>query len=286
MAPDRELIRRLEGVASELRKNTAKIATKTTVHIGGDYSESDIVAALFHYYLRIDPENPHWEDRDRFTLSKGHGALPIYLALALRGYDSVDTVRDTYAEFNSGYSMHPSMYRAPGWDASSGSLGHGLPIAVGMAMAARLQKKACRVVTLVGDGESQEGTIWEAAMSAAHYKLGNLLAIVDNNQMSNDGVISENMGIEPYADKWRAFGWDVREMDGHNMEQIVATLDAVPPVDSRQPVCIIAHTTKGKGVPFIENSPDWHAGMFSEEDMEKALASIEAVHASSGKAGE
>ena len=183
----------------------------------------------------------------------------------------------TYGKLNSAYGMHPCKVNLPGVETSSGSLGHGLPIACGMAFSAKVKKEKHRVVVLLGDGESQEGTTWEAALNAHQYKLGNLVVFVDRNCLQLDDFTEEMMAMEPYAEKWKAFGWNVMEVDGHDMEQLVDAIDQLPPTDSDIPTAVICHTVKGKGVSFMENNPDWHAGSLGEEDMKKALAEVQAA---------
>lgn len=213
--------------------------------------------------------------RDRFILSKGHGAVGMYITMALRGFFDFDEIVRTYGKLNSAYGMHPCKVNLPGVETSSGSLGHGLPIACGMAYSAKVNQEKHRVVVLVGDGESQEGTTWEAALNAHQYKLGNLVVFVDRNCLQLDDFTEEMMRMEPYADKWKAFGWNVAEVDGHDMEQLVDAIDQLPPADSEVPTAVICHTVKGKGVSFMENNPDWHAGSLGEADMKKALAEVQ-----------
>ena len=236
---------------------------------------TDVMTALYHYGLHVDPKDIMMPDRDRFILSKGHGAVGMYITMALRGFFDFDEIVRTYGKLNSAYGMHPCKVNLPGVETSSGSLGHGLPIACGMAFSAKVKKESHRVVVLLGDGESQEGTTWEAALNAHQYNLGNLVVFVDRNKLQLDDFTEKEMRMEPYADKWKAFGWNVMEVDGHDMNQLVDAIDQLPPTDSDVPTVVICRTIKGKGVSFMENNPDWHAGSLGEEDMKRALAEVE-----------
>jgi len=271
---DKNTIERLKDLSCELRKDVLRICHKGGSHIGGDLSMVEIMTVLYKYAMKYDPKNPDWEERDRFILSKGHGAGCFYATLAMAGYFTMDEVLENYKKFESPFGEHPSG-DIPGIEISTGSLGHGLPISVGMALAARLDGRKNRVFTLMGDGETQEGTVWEAAMAAANFKLGNLVAFVDRNRLSLDGPTEEIMKLEPYADKWKAFGWNVVEVDGHSIEELVDAIDNLPPVDSDVPTVIIAHTVKGKGVPSMENDFNWHAGSIDDEFLKKACAEID-----------
>lgn len=269
-----EVIERLKDQSGEMRKNLLKLCHKAGSHIGGELSMADIITALYQYGMKYDPKNPDWDGRDRFILSKGHGAGALYIALAMAGYFELDEVLETYKKLDSPFGEHPSD-EIPGVEISTGSLGHGLSICIGMALAARLNNKKHRIFTLMGDGEIQEGSVWEGAMAAAHYQLGNLVAIIDRNRISLDGWTEELMKLEPLADKWKAFGWNVIEIDGHNMEQIVNTIDNLPPVDSDTPTVILAKTIKGKGVACMENDVDWHAGSIDASLLEKSCAELD-----------
>ncbi len=264
----------------ELRKRAAKIRRDIVdvtgwaggSHIGGALSMTDIVTLLYFKYLRIDPANPKWEDRDRFVLSKGHGGVGHAVTLANRGYFDFELLRE-YNHFLSPFGMHLDGNKVAGVDASTGSLGHGLSMAVGMALGARLAKKPWRVYCLMGDGECNEGSIWEAAMSASHYKLTNLMGIVDRNFLMIDGPTEQVMSLEPFAAKWTAFGWKVCEVDGHDFRQLAQAIEFGQQY-KEGPVLILAKTVKGKGVDFMENKAAWHYGGLSVDLIAKAKASI------------
>lgn len=274
---DKQTVMKLKEKAYQMRRNLLTLCGtfEGSVHIGGDLSMTDIMTALYHYGLNVDPKDIRMPGRDRFILSKGHGAVGMYITMALRGFFDFDEIVRTYGKLNSAYGMHPCKVNLPGVETSSGSLGHGLPIACGMAYSAKVNQEKHRVVVLVGDGESQEGTTWEAALNAHQYKLGNLVVFVDRNCLQLDDFTEEMMRMEPYADKWKAFGWNVAEVDGHDMEQLVDAIDQLPPAGSEVPTAVICHTVKGKGVSFMENNPDWHAGSLGEADMKKALAEVQ-----------
>jgi transketolase len=248
------------------------ICTAGAGHPGGSLSATDLVTALYFRLMRIDPQQPGWPDRDRFILSKGHACPVWYAALAERGYFDKSHL-GTLRRMGSILQGHPDMNKTPGIDMTAGSLGHGLSAGVGMALSGKLRRKDYHVWIIIGDGESQEGSIWEAAMSAAKWKLDNLTAILDRNHLQNDTCVDDLMPIEPVADKWKAFGWRVVEIDGHNMDEIVPALE-----DSRQhrgePTMIIAHTIKGKGVSYMENVAEWHGKAPCREEAEQALEEI------------
>jgi len=225
-------------------------------HPGGAFSSTDIMTALYFEILRIDPDNPRWSDRDRFILSKGHSSVGLYTILHLRGFFDRETLL-TFRQDNSPLCGHPDMHKVSGVEMSTGSLGHGLSVGTGLAIAGKMDNKDYRVFVLMGDGETQEGSVWEAAMSASHYKLDNLVGIVDRNMLQIDGFTEEIMSLEPYKLKWEAFGWSVREIDGHDMSEIGSALGEAP-FNKGKPSLIIARTTKGKGISFMENSPEWH----------------------------
>lgn len=272
---DKKTVEKLKDQACEMRKTLLRLCHKAgALHIGGDLSMSDILTVLFQYGLKLDPKNPEWDGRDRFILSKGHGAGGLYIALAMAGYFDLQRVFNEYEQLDSPFGQHPTD-GVPGVELSTGSLGHGLSISVGLALAARLDGKKHRIFTLLGDGENQEGSVWEAAMSGAHYKLGNLIAFVDRNFISLDGETEKLMRLEPLADKWKAFGWRVVEIDGHAIEQIIGVLDSLPPVDSEVPTVVIAKTVKGKGVSFMENDVNWHAGSIDFDLLGKCCAEVD-----------
>ncbi|MGI6065834.1 MAG: transketolase [Bacillota bacterium] len=259
--------------AREIRKDIiSMLAEAGSGHPGGSLSAADILTVLYFYEMKIDPDNPHLPDRDRFVLSKGHAAPVLYAALAERGYFPKEELL-TLRKIGSRLQGHPDMKKVPGVEISTGSLGQGLSAANGMALAGKLDEKSYRVYVLIGDGESQEGQIWEAAMLAAHYKLDNLTAILDHNGLQIDGKISEVMSPEPLDEKWRAFGWHVEVIDGHNMEEIAAALAKAKTVKGK-PTMIIAETVKGKGVSFMEDAAGWHGVAPKPEEAEKALAEL------------
>jgi transketolase len=272
---DKATVENLKAQASEMRKLIAKLANKTMVHLGGDMSMADMMTALYMYKMRKNLDyQGKWPERDRFVMSKGHGAGCLYIAMAKAGYGSIEEIFDTYGQYGSRYGMHPCKNQNPGMDASSGSLGQGLSLCAGMALAAKKDGLRHHVFVMLGDGELNEGSIWEGAMMASHYKLGNLIALVDRNGCSlsartEDDV--EGMKLEPLADKWRAFGWNVMEIDGNNMEEIVNALDRIPDADTEIPTVIIGHTTKGCGVSFMEDVVSWHHGVLNDEQLARAL---------------
>lgn len=250
--------RELRELAARLRVNILRmIQIAGSGHPGGSLSAIDIVAYLYFRHMRIDPALPKWEDRDRFVLSKGHCSPALYAALAARGFFPEDMLW-TLREIGSLLQGHPDMKGAPGIDMTSGSLGQGFSAATGIALGGKFLGKDFRVYVMVSDGEMEEGIVWEAAMSAAHYKLDNLIAVVDANRQQSDGWISGIMTIEPIEDKWRAFGWEVRRMDGHDFRQIGEGLDWAM-AQNGKPHIIVADTVKGKGVAEMENNPAWHS---------------------------
>jgi len=250
------------------------LAATGSGHAGGTLSIMDITAALYLRVADLDPKNPRWEQRDRIIWSAGHKAPALYLGLAFAGFckpEDVVTLRKLYSPFQG----HPHWPKLPGVEVSSGSLGQGLSVAVGAALAARLDGRKNKVFCLMGDGEQQEGNVWEAAMEAAHYKLDNLIAIVDFNRLQIDGPVCEVMNIEPLEEKYRAFGWDIVRIDGHDMKQIVAALEqAKVRTAAGKPLLVIAATVKGKGVSFMENIAGWHGKSPSKEEMLKGLAEL------------
>lgn len=272
----------VEEMAGRLRRHVIEMVGKAgSGHPGGSLSSADIIAALyFGGILRVDPNNPLWPDRDRFVLSKGHAAPVLYAALAERGFFPEDVLL-TLRKMGSPLQGHPDCRKVAGVEASTGSLGQGLSISVGIALAGKLDKKDYRVWTLLGDGECEEGQVWEAAMAAAHYRLDNLCAIVDNNHLQIDGPVTEVLSPEPLADKFRAFGWDVAEVDGHSVRDLL-TAFKTPRLGKGKPLAIIAETVKGKGVSFMEGVAGWHGKAPKGDELERALAEV----ASRQKAGE
>ena len=267
---------------SETAKQARLGMVDTTVwaggaHIGGALSCADIMVALYYKYLNIRPKEPNWPDRDRFILSKGHSGVGYATILGMRGFFDPELLRE-FNHFKSPFGMHLDGNKVKGVDVSTGSLGHGLPIAVGLGLGARFQKQSWRTYCLMGDGECNEGSVWEAAMSAAHFKLTNITAFVDRNSLMIDGPTEQVMALEPFADKWRAFGWIVKEIDGHSMKEIG---DAIEYSQSEKagPVVIIAKTVKGKGVDFMEGNVKWHYGSMDSDLANKAKQSIEKAHA-------
>jgi transketolase len=244
-------------------------------HPGGSLSAAEVVTALYFRVMRLDPTRPAWPDRDRFVLSKGHACPVWYSALAERGYFGRECI-GTLRCLDSILQGHPDMRKTPGVDMSAGSLGHGLSAGLGMALAGRLQKRDYHVWVIIGDGETQEGSIWEAAMAAASFRANNLTAILDRNRIQNDDFVDNVMPIEPVADKWRAFGWRVVEIDGHDMAAVVAALEESRAMRG-QPTLILANTVKGKGVSFMENNPDWHGRAPNAAEAAQALAEIRAA---------
>lgn len=254
------------------------------VHIGGDMSMADILVALYNYGMKVDPKDISMPDRDRFVLSKGHAAVCMYIAMAQRGFFDFNEIQTTYNKVNTAFGMHPCKVHLPGVECSSGSLGHGFPMAVGMALMAKTKKENYRVFCMLGDGETCEGSVWEAAMFASSYKLGNLIAVVDRNRQFMTAYSDDlYMQLEPYAEKWRAFGWNVMELNGHDMEAIVDAIDSIPAPNTNVPTVLICDTVKGKGVSFMERNLGWHAGFVSKEMMEQALAELENEHERSVK---
>ena len=273
MALSMEEKQRLQDLARELRLTVIDVmAWSGGAHVGGSLSIIDILTILYFKYLKIDPANPQWEDRDRFILSKGHAAAGYIPVLAKRGYFPEETLK-TFNHFGSPFAMHPDCNKVIGCDASAGSLGHGLSMAVGLGLGARYLKKGWKTVCLMGDGECGEGSIWEAAMSASNFKLGNVIGIVDRNRLMIDGKTEDVMALEPFADKWRAFGWDVVEIDGHDFDQLDEALSHAWAATD-QPVLIMANTVKGKGVDFMENNVVYHYASADSELCAKAKASI------------
>ncbi|MDO8686323.1 MAG: transketolase [Clostridiales bacterium] len=279
MLTKEELLSELREKAREIRIRGLQLITKGKVgHPGATLSSADLVAALYFHFLRIDPQNPRWDGRDRLILSKGHGVPPFYVALAMRGFYSWDELYNTYRDVGSRFQGHPDMWKTPGIEISGGSLGQGLSVAVGMCIAAKADCKTHNVFCFMGDGECDEGQIWEAAMSAAHYRLDNLTGIIDRNKIQAKGFTSEIMDLEPFADKWKAFGWSVIEIDGHDMEEILDALyDATHLNSTGRPVVIIAHTIKGRGVSWMENTSAWHTHTPSPEQCERAVLELESV---------
>jgi transketolase len=266
-------IRRLEEIARKIRCHVVRTISEAGAgHPGGSLSEADILTALYFHFMRVDPQRPEWENRDRFVLSKGHGAAGLYATLAERGYFLPELLK-TFGRIDSCLQVHPDMHMVPGVEISTGALGQGLSVALGIAMAARMDGKAFHVYCLIGDGESQEGQIWEAAETAAHYKVDNLTVILDYNGVQLMGPVSEVMEVAPLADKWRSFNWAVMEIDGHDVRQIIEALEVAKEVKGK-PCILIAHTVKGKGVSYMEGQSAWHGKPPNEEQLAQALAEL------------
>lgn len=273
MALSAEEKQRLEQIAQELRLTVIDVmAWSGGAHVGGSLSIMDILTILYFKYLHVDPVNPQWEDRDRFVLSKGHTAAGLIPVLAKKGFFPAETLK-TFNHFGSPFAMHPDSNKVLGCDVSAGSLGHGLSMAVGLGLGARYLKKDWRTVCLMGDGECCEGSVWEAAMAGANFGLGNVIGIVDRNRLMMDGTTEEVMKLEPFADKWRSFGWDVIETDGHDFDQLDAAF-AKAWAATDKPTLILANTIKGKGVDFMENNVVFHYASGDSELCAKAKASI------------
>ncbi len=266
-------IRQLEEKAKQIRRLIVQMLAKAgSGHPGGSLSAADLITALYFSVMRIKPLEPHWPERDRFHLSKGHCCPLWYAVLAEAGYFPIEKLW-TLRQLGSILQGHPDR-RTPGVEVASGSLGQGLSIAVGMCLVGKVDKKEYRVYCLMGDGETQEGNIWEAAMAASHFKCDNLCAILDYNGFQIDGKVKDIMNIEPVIDKWRAFGWNTIEIEGHNMGQILSAYDQAKEVKGK-PSIIIAHTIKGKGVSFMENVVDFHGRAPTKEEAEKALQELQ-----------
>ena len=267
-----DLLKRLEAQARQIRRNVWRaLRAGGSGHAGGSLSAAEILAALYFHRLRVRPREPDWPERDRFVLSKGHANAALGAVLAQAGFID-DAVLDRFYGLESPFGMHPDI-KVAGVEMCTGALGHGLAVAMGMALGARIQKKPFHTFVMVGDGELHEGSNWEAAMAAAHYRLANLTAIIYHNKISQSGRVAEIMGIDPLADKWRAFGWETREIDGHDMGQVVDALDALP-LHPDRPTALIAHTVKGKGVSFAEDTYLWHSNSVSDEIYASALSEL------------
>lgn len=268
-------LQQISDFARSIRLHSLRMIERArSAHIGSSFSEADLIAVLYSGVLRVDPNNPKWPERDRFILSKGHACAALYAALAERGFFPLSWLDDFYLDGGHlpGHATHAGV---PGIEISTGSLGHGLPIACGMALGGKLKDQRHRVFVMLSDGECDEGSNWEAALFASHHRLDNLIVIVDYNKIQSLGSVKEVLDLEPFTDKWRAFGWAVREIDGHNFDEITRALSEVPRKEG-QPTCVIAHTIKGKGVSFMENKLLWHYRSPNNEEMAAALAELEA----------
>ena len=265
--------RELEKISKEVRRGIIEeVYTAESGHPGGSLSIADILTVLYFNVLNIDPTNSKWEDRDRFVLSKGHCSPALYSILANRGYFDKELLK-TFRNLESNLQGHPDMNKVPGVDMTTGSLGQGLSVANGMAIAGKLNNKQYRVYCLLGDGEIEEGQVWEAAMTANKYKLDNLCVIVDNNNLQIDGTIEEVMSSYPIDEKFKSFGFQIINIDGHNIQEIIDAFDVAKNVKGK-PTCIIAKTIKGKGVSFMENKAEWHGKAPTEEQYNLAMKEL------------
>ena len=273
MEENKNLILYLQNVSKKIRYETIKLAYEAEyAHPGPSLSITDLLVALYYSELNIDPNNNDWIDRDRFVLSKGHGCLSLYAILADLGfYPAKENLK--LRKLDSLVQGHPDMRKTPGIDFTTGSLGNGIGAAVGMAISIKIDKRQSRVFTILGDGEIQEGIVWEAASIASHLKLDNLIVIIDNNNFQSSGPIEEINNINPIRNKWEAFGWNVIEINGHNFKEILLALKIATSTTFR-PTAIIAHTVKGKGISFMENDNSWHQRGLTKEQYEKATKEL------------
>jgi transketolase len=267
-------INELKQHARQLRRDIVDITFWAGgAHIGGALSMVEIMILLYYKYLNIDPKNPQKPDRDRMVLSKGHAGVGFAPLLARRGYFDFELLRD-FNKFKSPFGMHLDGQKVTGVDVSTGSLGHGLSMAVGLSLGARTKGESWRTYCVLGDGECNEGTVWEAAMAAGHYKVTNLVTFVDRNRFMVDGPTEKVMGLEPFSDKWRSFGFVVKEVDGHSYEALSAAIEEAQ-AEKSAPVVIMANTVKGKGVPFMENDVRWHYGGLDSDRLEETKKLID-----------
>lgn len=270
-----ELQEKLKNIARELRIEALRmIHRRGQGHPGGALSAAEIIASLYFHHMRIRPENPGWENRDRFILSKGHASAILYPALARLGYFPAEEL-ETWGHIGGRIQGHPDRLKTPGVDMSTGCLGHGISIGAGLCLTARLKRLDYRTYVLVGDGECQSGIIWEGVMLAAKYKLANLITILDYNRVQLDGRVDEVMPLEPVGEKWASFGWNVTEIDGHNIAEVLDSLDRA--CESRdRPAVIIANTVKGKGVSYMEGKAEWHGKAPTSEELDQAIRELTA----------
>jgi transketolase len=261
-----ELVERIRERARFVRLETVRlISIAKTGHYSSTFSCAEIMATLYYGVMRLKHGDPAWPDRDRFVMGKGHAAVGLYPILADHGFFD-PALLDGYTRLGNPLGDHPDMTKVPGCDFSSGSLGHNLSVGLGMALGARMTGRDFNVYALLGDGELHEGQVWEAAAAAGHYGVGNLVAIVDRNGYCLDGKVDDIIAIEPLADRWRAFGWDVAEVDGHDVPALLETLLRIRDGARDRPTAVIAHTVKGKGVSFMERDFGWHLGWLAEQD--------------------
>lgn len=268
-------VKALEKAALDIRINLLRLCSKQSIHIGGDLSCADVMTVLWQYKMKYYPDNPCAKDRDRFVLSKGHAsAVTSFNQAAIGCFDVVDVFKE-YATNTGRFSMHSCNLINPYVEVSTGSLGHGMPVACGIACALKMKgNNISRVYTIMGDGEQSEGSIWEAALNAVHYNLGNLVAIIDFNKLESDGTIDEITGLGDLADKYFSFGWNVLEIDGNDISEIKRAFDNLPDINSNTPSILICHTIKGFGVKFMENQVSWHAGKITEEQCNNAIRDL------------
>ena len=268
-------IQELKARAVQIRKDIIDTTVAAGgAHIGGALSMVEIMTILYYKYLNIRPDQPLWEDRDRVVVSKGHAGVGVASVLANKGYFPREAL-STFNQFKSKFGMHLDSLKVDGVDVSTGSLGHGLPMALGLALGARLQKKPWKTYCILGDGECNEGSVWEAAMAASHYNITNMITFVDRNRLMIDGTTEEIMGLEPFADKWKAFGFIVKEVDGHDFAALTQALDFALDQE-KAPVMILSNTIKGKGVSFMENEVKWHYGSMNSTLAHQAKKELEA----------
>ncbi len=265
----------LEDRAKFIRLETVRLTRIAGAgHYSSTFSAAELLAALYYAQMRINPAEPDWPERDRFVLSKGHIAIGLYPVLADLGFYDADLLED-YTRLGSAFGDHPDMKKITGVDFSSGSLGHGLSVALGMALSARMQGNDSRIYCMLGDGELNEGQVWEAAMSAGHFGCQNLVAIVDRNRLCIDGSTEEIMSVEPLTDRFASFGWNVQRIDGHDLDAIMAAFDALPSGNKGKPQMIIADTVKGRGVQMMEMSLNWHVGNLVGADYDAVIEEIQ-----------
>jgi len=263
----------LKKISNQLRIDSlSMIYRRQAGHPGGSLSAAEIVACLFFYVMRIDSKNPAWEERDRFILSKGHASALLYAALARKGYFPMSDLKK-WGDLDCHLQGHPDILKTPGVDMTTGILGHGIAISAGLCLSARLKGLDYKVYTLLGDGECQAGIVWEGAMVASKYQCANLTAIIDYNDVQLDGFVHDIMPLEPLIDKWKSFNWHVLEINGHDVEEIINAFRSVEEIQNK-PSVIIAHTTKGKGVSFMENQSQWHGKAPTKEQYEQAVEEI------------
>jgi len=269
-------IEELQAIARRIRREIVEmIGAAKSGHPGGSLSAVEILVELYFHRMHIDPKNPALPDRDRFILSKGHAAPVLYAVMAEAGYEQTPLDKlNTLRQLGSVYQGHPDMRYITALEASTGSLGEGLSLGLGMGLAARMNGGKSRTYVMLGDGEIQEGQVWEAAMASAFHKVDNIVAIVDNNRIQLDGFVKDIMNVDPLADKWRAFGWHTIEIDGHDLHAIQAAFDEAEATKGK-PTCLVAHTIKGKGVSFMENNPKFHGTAPTAEEVKLALQELQ-----------